>query len=78
VDRATIDTAVREVVDEESIDDGESCRAAAEKRMRALRAYEPEVQRRRLTGFLLRRGFSGSVVSATVRAVLRGTPDSDD
>ncbi len=78
VDRSTIDSAVREVVEEESIDDEASCRAAAEKRVRALRSYAPDVQRRRLTGFLLRRGFSGSVVSATVRTVLRGTPDFDE
>ncbi len=36
----------------------------------AMRRLAPEVRRRRLTGLLLRRGFSGSVVSAVVAEVL--------
>jgi len=78
VDRAAIDAAVQAVAGEEEIDEAALCRTAAEKRLRALRSYAPEVQRRRLTGFLLRRGFSGSNVSDAVRAVLREARSSDD
>lgn len=78
VDRAAVDAAVREVADEEAIDEAALCRSAAEKRMRALRTYPPEVQRRRLTGFLMRRGFSGRLVSDAVRTVLREARSSED
>jgi regulatory protein len=78
VDRAAVDAAVREVAADEAIDEAALCRAAAEKRFRALRSYAPDVQRRRLTGFLLRRGFSGHLVSDAVRAVMREARASDD
>lgn len=78
VDRAAIDAAVQAVAGEEEIDEAALCRTAAEKRVRALRSYAPEVQRRRLTGFLLRRGFSGSMVSDVVRAVLREARSSEE
>jgi regulatory protein len=78
VDRAAIEAAVQDVAGEEAIDEAALCRAAAEKRLRALRSYAPEVQRRRLTGFLLRRGFSGSLVSQAVRLVMRAAHESDD
>jgi len=78
VDRAAIDAAVQAVAGDEVIDEAALCRSAAEKRLRALRSHAPEVQRRRLTGFLLRRGFSGGMVSDAVRAVLREAHASHD
>lgn len=39
----------------------------AERRIAQLARFEPEVRRRRLMGFLLRKGFSSSVVSQAVR-----------
>lgn len=77
VDRVAVDEALREVAGEEEIDEAALCRATAEKRLRALRSYAPEVQRRRLTGFLLRRGFAGNVVSDVVRRVLREASEAD-
>ena len=71
VARASIDAAIREVAEEEQVDDAALCRAAGEKRLRALSSYEPEVQRRRLMGFLLRRGFSGSTVHDVVRSLIQ-------
>ncbi len=62
--------AVRDVALEEQIDDTALCREAGEKRLRALRAHAPDVQRRRLIGFLLRRGFPGHVVQEVVRALV--------
>jgi regulatory protein len=78
VDRSAVDDAVRTVAGEEEIDEAALCRSAAEKRLRALRSYAPEVQRRRLTGFLLRRGFGGGLVSDVVRRVLRDASGADD
>lgn len=69
---AVIDAAVRDVAQEEQVDDAALCRAAAEKRMRALASQPPDVQRRRLTGFLLRRGFPGPIVGDVVRALIPG------
>jgi regulatory protein len=78
VDRSAVDDAVRTVAGEEEIDEAALCRSAAEKRLRALRSYAPDVQRRRLTGFLLRRGFGGGLVSDVVRRVLRDASGADD
>jgi regulatory protein len=66
----SIDQAIRDVAEEEQIDDAALCRAAAEKRLKALARLEPAVQQRRLMGFLLRRGFAGHVVSDVVRSLL--------
>jgi regulatory protein len=70
VNRGVVDDVLRAVAGEEAIDEMALCRAAAEKRLRALRGYGPEVQRRRLTGFLLRRGFDGHRVADVVRQLL--------
>ena len=45
-------------------------RAAAEKRLRSLSRLEPEVARRRLTGWLVRRGFGVGVASRVARELL--------
>ena len=45
-------------------------RAAAERKMRALSGLDPEVARRRLRAYLLRRGFSGGEVLAVVKEAL--------
>lgn len=72
VERSIAEHAIRDVVEEEAIDPRQQCEAAAEKRFRALRSYPPEVQRRRLMGFLVRRGFDISLVRDVVDATCRG------
>lgn len=52
------------------VDDAARCRAAAEKRARQLRGLDALAARRRLTAWLMRRGFAPGVVMPTVRAVL--------
>jgi regulatory protein len=64
-DRSASD-AVATAVHEEGFDELAACRAAAEKRMRALGKLEPAVARRRLTAFLARRGYGGSVLRTVV------------
>ena len=60
----------------ETDDDGddEAARALelALKRAPQLRSYDNETAKRRLSGFLMRRGYSGQVVSAAVNAALDG------
>jgi regulatory protein len=45
-------------------------RDAAERRMRSLASLEPEVARRRLTGWLVRRGYSPGISSAVARELI--------
>ncbi|MBX3132770.1 MAG: RecX family transcriptional regulator [Gemmatimonadaceae bacterium] len=46
--------------------------AAAAKKMKALEKLEPEIKRRRLYGYLARRGFSGAEIGAVLRKIGRG------
>ena len=67
----SVDAAILEAVELDGFDELSACRAQAEKRWRSLSALEPTVARRRLMGFLQRRGFSGEVVRAIVRDLER-------
>ena len=71
IERAAVEEAIREVTHEEAVDEVALCLAAAERRLRTLRNLAPEVQRRRLTGYLMRRGFGGAAVHDVVRRLLR-------
>lgn len=70
IDAQTTDTAVRDVTADDGFDELAACRAAAEKRARALRALEPPIAHRRLLSFLLRRGFSGAIAGRVAREAL--------
>lgn len=67
VDQAAIDEAL-EAVDVD--DELERCMEIANKRASQLRSYDRTTAERRLSAFLMRRGYSGSVVSAAVSAAL--------
>ncbi len=45
-------------------------RREAEKKVRSLNRFEPEVQRRRLAGFLERKGFSSDIIRVIIHDVL--------
>jgi regulatory protein len=64
--------AVNGAAEQDGFDELSACRAAAEKRMRALSKLDPSVARRRLTAFLARRGFGGSVLRSVVADQFRG------
>src|SRR5690606_31058760 len=64
VDRETARAAVSEVVEEEDIQEGDSALALARRRAGALRGLAPDVARRRLFGFLARRGFESADAAA--------------
>ena len=71
VSRELADIALAEVIDEEQIDESAQIQAIAAKKMRSLSKLAPDVQRRRLYGFLARKGYSPDLVMSTVRSLLR-------
>jgi regulatory protein len=78
VEAPVVAEALRQSVEEEGFDEGAACEALAVRRWAAVSALPPEVRRRRLTGFLLRRGFSGGEVQRVVRRLEREGPRAGD
>ena len=72
-----VTAAVNQAVFDDGFDELTACREAATKRARALRSYEPAVAVRRLSAFLLRRGFSGSLVHRVVREAIAAAPEDE-
>lgn len=70
--------AVGKAVEDDGFDEVAACKAAAEKRMRALGKLEPAVARRRLTAFLARRGYEGSVLRTVIDEQFRRRGHSDE
>jgi len=68
IDQGAIDAAL-ENIDED--DERERAREVAERRVRQMPGQPPEVLRRRLTGFLQRRGYSGPVLQYALSSALR-------
>lgn len=66
VARDVVDRVMREAGEEEGFDERGALEAAAERRARSLAKLDPVVGRRRLTGFLLRRGFESDAVRQVV------------
>jgi len=77
VEGRMVNEAVSAAISEDGFDELASCRALAEKRVRALGAKEPAVLRRRLVAFLQRRGFGGSVIGQVLREVLGRQTEHD-
>lgn len=74
VDRVLAEAAAeREELEAEADERGETLPSAIEevaaRKMRSLAALEPDVQRRRLYGFLARRGFASSEIAKVLRSV---------
>jgi regulatory protein len=67
VARSTAEQAVAAALHEEGVDPLAAARTVARQRAAVLRALPPEVQRRRLTAFLVRRGFGGAHLASVVR-----------
>jgi len=70
VDQAAISAALE--TDDDGDDEAARCLEIALKRASQLSSYDTETAKRRLSGFLMRRGYSGQVVSAAVNAALEG------
>ncbi|MEO7368125.1 MAG: regulatory protein RecX [Gemmatimonadaceae bacterium] len=70
--------AVGSVIDEESIDTSASADRAAKKKFKSLAGLDVETQRRRLFGFLSRRGFDIDDVKRAVAVVISSEGDTAD
>ncbi len=66
--------AVLAAIEENGFDELASCRALAQKRSRTLASLAPDVARRRLIGFLQRRGFDGSSIRTVLDEITRERP----
>ncbi|HEY6807924.1 MAG TPA: regulatory protein RecX [Gemmatimonadales bacterium] len=67
VERGLAESVVAQVLEAEGVDPAQAARAVAERRARQLAGLEPVARRRRLTAYLLRRGFAGREVRDLVR-----------
>ena len=71
--RDLVEAAIAEVMSDENVDERAMVEAAAAKKFRSLEKLEPNVQRRRLYGFLARKGYSPDLVGETVKRLTRRT-----
>jgi SOS response regulatory protein OraA/RecX len=58
-------------MEDELVDERALVESAARKKMRSLGKLDPDVRRRRLLGFLARRGYDASLVRETVARLSR-------
>jgi regulatory protein len=70
LDPTAIEEALADAYDSEGDDELTRARAIAIKRAPQLRSLDPETARRRLGAFLMRKGYSGSVVASAVASAL--------
>jgi regulatory protein len=77
VGKDTARTAIHEVISQDHIDENAVLLRVAEKRLRSLARLEPEVQRRRLYGFLARRGYSHDSIGKVIRRLVNNTRPED-
>jgi regulatory protein len=73
---AVVSEAVADAMREDGFDEEAACRTVAEKRARSLTSDDHTSAQRKLLGFLLRRGYSGSIARRVARDVL-GTRDDE-
>jgi regulatory protein len=76
LDPSAIEEALADSYDTEGDDELTRARAIALKRAPQLRSLDAETARRRLGAFLLRKGYSGSVVASAVASALAPQPRS--
>jgi regulatory protein len=69
VNRETIQEALNEAVPFE--DERETARTVAEKKLRTMKSLEPEARKRRLAGFLERKGFPHEIIWDILRMISR-------
>lgn len=78
VSRRVVDAVLAELAEEAGApDDRTAARAVAERRVQSLRGLAPEVARRRLVAFLVRRGFGQGTAFEVARLTLGGSGLTD-
>lgn len=70
--------AIVDVADEVELDEYPSALAAARRRLRSVAGLDPVVRRRRLYGFLARRGYESGVVHRVLKEVLSHPAEDDE
>jgi regulatory protein len=65
-----VNEAVAEAIRDDGFDERAACLSMAERRARSLRGTDPVAAHRKLIGFLLRRGYSGSIARSVAKEVL--------
>ena len=70
VARPMADAAIADVMDEESVDERALLAAAARKKLAVMRGQDPETVKRRLYGYLARRGYASDDIAAVVHTLL--------
>jgi regulatory protein len=70
VDRRMADAAIAEVLEEESVDERALLEQAARKKLAVLAGEDRDVVKRRLYGYLARRGYTASDIAAVIAKLL--------
>jgi len=78
VDRAVVSDAIEEVFAEEDRDEVAAAEQLARKRSRSIGDADPLASRRRLYGFLARRGYSPDVIQSALSKVIGRSSDTED
>ena len=78
VARAVADVAITQVFEEEAVDEASAIERVALKKLRTLAKLDAEARRRRLYGFLARRGYSNDDIQRTMRRVLSDSVAGDE
>ena len=77
VSREISDAAIDEVFEEEAIDEDASIERVARKKVRMLSRVDDATRRRRLYGFLARRGYDSEDISRVIQILLSGVGSAD-
>jgi regulatory protein len=78
VARDVSNEAVEEVFEDEGIDEAATIERVARKKLRTLGGVDLATQKRRLFGFLARRGYNSDAIARVLRVVLTPTDDEND
>lgn len=70
VDTKMANAAIADVLEEESVDERALLEAAARKKLAVLRGQEPDAVRKRLYGYLARRGYDSADIAAVLRSIM--------
>ena len=75
VARDVSDEAIQEVFEDEAVDEDASIERVARKKLRMLTKVDDATRRRRLYGFLARRGYDSDDIQRVLRLVLEAEPE---
>jgi regulatory protein len=78
VARDVSDEAIVEVFEEEGVDEAAAIERVARKKLRTLTGLDTATQKRRLYGFLARRGYNSDAIARVLRVLLAPTDDDDN